>query len=344
MKRARTRVLWTVKPSSDVWRRSTSSSRQAVSCDGVSRWFFSTERVKGMINDVVLSNLVKTPYGLVRQTRGVPQGSILSSMLCNLYFGTFDGEKNSWKELDDGVDLLLRLVDDYCLLTPDAARAQRFVATMHSKDEEWGAEVNVDKTKTSLNQQDCWVPWCGILFHFPSGRLRVNFEKTLNNVAVPIESSRGGLARMMRAALGVKLHPLFLDPLFQSPTECAINICQILVVCAKRYHMWVSKRHARPKFVGLRAVVELFEYCFALAKARCDTKCHRPFALSLGLVKCLGGLAFFFALKKKPGRHVASGVLNKMLIIAKPGVRAAKAVGVDWTAVKDAIENMSLGL
>uniref|UniRef100_A0A9L0JX24 Telomerase reverse transcriptase n=1 Tax=Equus asinus TaxID=9793 RepID=A0A9L0JX24_EQUAS len=58
------------------------------------------------------------------QCRGIPQGSILSTLLCSLCYGDMENQLFSGIQ-QDGV--LLRLVDDFLLVTPHLAQAKTFL-------------------------------------------------------------------------------------------------------------------------------------------------------------------------------------------------------------------------
>jgi len=76
---------------------------------------------------------------------GIPQGSVISSILCNFFYADLEREKLSFIAADDDC-LLLRLVDDSLLITLDHTKAIRFLDIMISGNAEYGAEVNADKS------------------------------------------------------------------------------------------------------------------------------------------------------------------------------------------------------
>lgn len=61
-----------------------------------------------------------------RQTQGVSQGSVLSTLLCSFYYGAMETDIISVAP----DDLLMRLVDDFLLVTPSLQQAQRFLARL----------------------------------------------------------------------------------------------------------------------------------------------------------------------------------------------------------------------
>ncbi|XP_012519176.1 PREDICTED: telomerase reverse transcriptase isoform X2 [Propithecus coquereli] len=73
----------------------------------------------------VRSNVVRVGGRCYVQCQGIPQGSVLSTLLCSLCYG--DMEKRLFPGIQrDG--LLLRLVDDFLLVTPHLAHAKAFLS------------------------------------------------------------------------------------------------------------------------------------------------------------------------------------------------------------------------
>jgi telomerase reverse transcriptase len=94
-------------------------------------------------------NIVKMGKKYYRQKKGIPQGSVLSTFLCNYFYADLEAQHLDFL---DGPDcLLLRLVDDFLLITLDKEKATRFVETMHQGLPEYGVEVGHDKTLVNFD-------------------------------------------------------------------------------------------------------------------------------------------------------------------------------------------------
>uniref|UniRef100_A0A183U1U9 Telomerase reverse transcriptase n=1 Tax=Toxocara canis TaxID=6265 RepID=A0A183U1U9_TOXCA len=106
--------------------------------------------------------------------RGIPQGSTVSTRLCDLYLGAVERERcaDILKRRDC---LLFRYVDDYILLTTDVRLADRFLKDLLCGVED-GYEMVADPSKTTINfvtdlhefkvcvnviDDDGFVTWCG---------------------------------------------------------------------------------------------------------------------------------------------------------------------------------------
>lgn len=92
----------------------------------------------------IQQNLVRIGKRYYRQREGIPQGSVLSSALCSYFYA--DLERTQLQFLSGDDTLLLRLIDDFLLITTDRDKAARFVAVMQAGVPEYGVTVSPPKT------------------------------------------------------------------------------------------------------------------------------------------------------------------------------------------------------
>ena len=145
----------------------------------------------------ITQNLVKIGKKYYRQKTGIPQGSVLSSTLCNYFYADLErseglaflnldsgseneredgqedgqedgpegeaaGESGGKRERGvskDGSTLLLRLIDDFLLITTSRSKARRFVEVMHRGFSEYGVSISPHK---SLVNFDVAVDGCPV--------------------------------------------------------------------------------------------------------------------------------------------------------------------------------------
>lgn len=128
------------------------------------RW--SRTKLLSLLSSHVKMNVVKIGKRFFRQRVGIPQGSVLSSILCNLFYADFERVRLGFLEEVEGEggveSLLLRQTDDFLLITPHREHAVQFLETM------------LDPQKTASH---------GITIN-PSKSL-VNFEIRVNNIPIP---------------------------------------------------------------------------------------------------------------------------------------------------------------
>jgi telomerase reverse transcriptase len=102
-----------------------------------------------LLADHINNNLVRVGKKYYRQKTGIPQGSVLSSFLCNYFYA--DLERRHLDFLDGRDSLLLRLIDDFLLITQDKGKAVRFAQTMHKGFPEYGVQVSLKKTLVNFD-------------------------------------------------------------------------------------------------------------------------------------------------------------------------------------------------
>lgn len=135
-----------------------SKKRNTVFVDRVALEGWDTESLLSLLADHVQRNLVKIGKKYYRQKRGIPQGSVLSSFLCNYFYA--DLERKHLGFLLSPDCLLMRLIDDFLLITLDKNKAVRFVETMHHGVPEYGVEVSPGKTLVNFDMQIDGKPVC----------------------------------------------------------------------------------------------------------------------------------------------------------------------------------------
>lgn len=122
----------------------------------------------------VRQNLVRVGKKYYRQRAGIPQGSVLSSTLCNYFYA--DLERRCLPFLVSAAEdcLLMRLIDDFLLITTDRDKASRFVEVMHGGLPEYGVVVNAAKSLANFGLvvggvevprvgEGRGFPYCGLL-------------------------------------------------------------------------------------------------------------------------------------------------------------------------------------
>ena len=146
--------------------------RRMVFVEKSNPWIGDKGRLVRRLRDHVERNIVRIGNKYHRQREGIPQGSVVSSLLCSFFYAEF--ERNRLGFLDTGDNLLLRLIDDFLLITTDRAQAQRFMQTMSQGSEAYGIRVRTEKSlvnfEYSINGIDVprthgvdWFPYCGTM-------------------------------------------------------------------------------------------------------------------------------------------------------------------------------------
>ncbi|KAL8690402.1 MAG: hypothetical protein Q9218_004144 [Villophora microphyllina] len=149
-----------------------SGKKNTVFVDNVLRTTHKKQRLLDMLRDHVEGNIVKIGKKFYRQKKGIPQGSVLSSLLCNCFYAELEAQRLCFVDKPGG--LLLRLIDDFLFITTEKQDAVQFLQIMHSGIEEFGVQVNPAKSLTNFRIQingtalpsisgSASFPYCGTL-------------------------------------------------------------------------------------------------------------------------------------------------------------------------------------
>lgn len=143
------------------------NKKNTVFVDSIVPTAHGRSKLLSLLEDHVERNIIKIGKKFYRQKTGIPQGSVLSSLLCNYFYAELERECLGFLEKNESI--ILRLVDDFLLITTNKDHARWFLQIMHDGVEQYGVEVNPDKSlanfKAVINGQQ--VPQSGNLTAFP---------------------------------------------------------------------------------------------------------------------------------------------------------------------------------
>ncbi|KAK3699518.1 Telomerase reverse transcriptase [Vermiconidia calcicola] len=117
--------------------------------DGVVRKSESRKAVLDLLEEHIESNLIKLGNRFYRQKQGIPQGSIVSSLLCSYFYAEL--ERKVLQFVRGGESMLLRLIDDFLVISTEQHVAERFVREMHQGIPEFGVEVKAEKSRVNFD-------------------------------------------------------------------------------------------------------------------------------------------------------------------------------------------------
>ena len=146
--------------------------KNTVFVESVLRRTYDANALTALMASHIQNNLVRIGKKFYRQKNGIPQGSVLSSALCNYFYADLETKHLSF--LQAGDSLLLRLIDDFLLITTNKSNAERFVRTIHGGIPEYGVTVNPRKSLVNFDMEAHGIiiartkegqafPYCGTL-------------------------------------------------------------------------------------------------------------------------------------------------------------------------------------
>jgi telomerase reverse transcriptase len=259
----------------------TSDYNRSVFMNGIGCSLVRKEDVMELLREHLLSHVVVVQgrYGnrCLLQSTGIPQGSVLSTLLCNYYYGdvekallgkttgmrtTSETQCSSYTtEANDGhATLLVRIVDDFLLVTTDRKLSTKFLTIMSAGNSELGVQINKAKTLVSdagllVNSDEaednpqCAVvdagedgktvfPWCGMLFDTENGEVSIDYSRFAGGIATDAltvdRSGREGqqLDIRMKSFVRPRCQPMLFDPRINSALTVGISFMQALLLCA----------------------------------------------------------------------------------------------------------------
>lgn len=261
-----------------------SNRRHTIFVNGGARRVLDARTLHTLLKSHVEQNLVKIGKKYYRQSRGVPQGSVLSTTFCNYLYADLEHTHLSFLEKPDLHDndetLLLRLIDDFLLITTNRPKAVRFVEVMHAGLPEYGVTVKPEKSLVNFDVRPAAsspplarctnnvFPYCGTLISTSDLSLskdRTSLHHTSISDSLTVEASRRpghNFARKTLNAFRLQSHMMFYDTAHNPPSVALANLRAAFVETARKSCAYVTclppdRRPSQSVVVGaLRRLVD----------------------------------------------------------------------------------------
>ncbi|KAK1880514.1 Telomerase reverse transcriptase [Dissostichus eleginoides] len=200
-----------------------------------------------------------------RQCRGIPQGSVVSSLLCCLCYGHM--ENVLFEGITEKKGCLMRLVDDFLLITPDLNKAQSFLNILLAGVPQYGLVVNPQKVGVNFQvpgsmgscpgirvlPPHCLFPWCGLLLDTHSLDVYKDYSSWTAN-----EEETDGCPQTQQPCLVPDLKNNSLEAVYK-------NIYKLVLLHACRFHVCAQslpfgQTVAKNPLYFLRMIFDMAEY------------------------------------------------------------------------------------
>ena len=330
-----------------------SHRRNTVFVDTVGQRDWNTEDLLDLLDEHVRNNLVKLGKKFFRQRRGIPQGSVLSNLLCNLFYAAMEREVLNFLQEEEA--LLLRLVDDFLLITSRPDLATRFLETMIRGQPAYGITVNPGKSLVNFAASvdgkqiprlvdHTWrFPYCGSLIdtrtleiYKDQDRLLLDGEGSAAAAnlcdSLTVETTRApgrALHRKVLASFKLLMHPMYLDTAHNSVSVVLSNLYSNFLLSAMKLYRYVRLLPVRAQpgpAVVVRTIRDVSQLAHRLVQAR-----REPGGVSGGCtvpqaqVAYLAAAAFRFVLQRKQTRYGAElDWLGRELTRTRPRAEGAR--------------------
>ncbi|XP_077599649.1 telomerase reverse transcriptase isoform X2 [Stigmatopora nigra] len=282
----------------------------------VEQQFFSDIYGKDLLKfftHMLTETVVKFGNKAYRQRRGIPQGSVASNLLCYLNYGHM--ENALFKGIMGGKGQLMRLVDDFILITPDLREAQKFLKILLAGVPEYGLVINPQKVGINFSESEipipcdgvrkyathCLFPWCGLLLDtysldvYKDYRSYAGLSLRHSLTFAALHSAGEQMKRKLLRIIGLKCNPVLLDLKTNSVRAVYKNIYELVLLHAFRFHVCAQslpfgQTVAKNPLNFLRMIRDMAKYTNELLR-RCN-KGFRPLACivppkAVDLIFCL---------------------------------------------------------
>eukprot|EP01105_Mastigella_eilhardi_P020645 TRINITY_DN4932_c0_g1_i2.p1 TRINITY_DN4932_c0_g1~~TRINITY_DN4932_c0_g1_i2.p1 ORF type:complete len:947 (+),score=178.54 TRINITY_DN4932_c0_g1_i2:2-2842(+) len=195
--------------------------------DKVEYTYIPREQVEELVKHHIVDTVVKIGNDYYRQKSGMPQGSVLSSLLCNLSYSEMEKDTLSdlpthggnMEEVPNELGLLLRMIDDSLYVSTQQRFTETFIHRVAEGHPKYGYYVNRQKCRLnfiasfkdgtpipqfSFDSGGLFVPWCGLLFDSDTMEIRYDYSRwtaTSMQNSITVDKTRNPGLNMQRMLL-----------------------------------------------------------------------------------------------------------------------------------------------
>jgi telomerase reverse transcriptase len=271
-----------------------------------------------LLQEHVQRNVVTIERRFFRQKQGIPQGSVLSSLLCNFFYGAF--ENSCLGFLDPGESLLLRLIDDFLLITTNQDHARRFTRVMVDGNSTYGIavnpkkslanfEVNINGFKVPRLHGSEIFPYCGMAINVNNleiSKFRENKDPKVSNGLTIELSRRQGLKfnRKVLDSLKIQMTAMLLDTDLSTRYCVSSNLYENFMEVAMKMYRYIRglPKTKRPReSMVIEVWKDLVNLAVKMTHGKRSTKTIDEYecAVSKTQVTWLAAAAFHHVMEKK---------------------------------------------
>ncbi len=283
-----------LRVSTEPWGSPPEAKRDQVVTDCA--WGESISRVDlySILFEHIRLNVVLLQGRRFRQTVGIPQGSIVSSHLCSIYYGFI--ERTFLSQLPG---LMMRWTDDTIFITHREDAALGFIETLQSPECRALVTMSLEKACANFPQDyvkvrdDGFIAWCGLLFDTQTLEVRwdyARYEGTHISDTLTSPCSLGvELLSKLKQYVKAKCVAVLMSRHINGYSTILLNLYQMFLYVAMKLHCLIAQNVSSMdhEFV-FRAIQELIDWTHILVRS-VSPKC----------IQFLAGKAFYTILLKR---------------------------------------------
>ena len=255
------------------------------------------QAIMRLLRELLFEHVVRMNGKFYRQRQGIPQGSLLSTLLCSLLYAEMERQhvleppREAASSAGAGTPAieprLVRWVDDFLFISPSQEQAEAFAGKMVAGIPEYGCRVNVAKTASNFDLhlpgaavshgsreefQDSagnrFVRWCGLLLNCETLDVQHDYSRYRGDemsAAITVSCGRWPMRRLgdrLVNYLQAKTLPIVLDSAVNSALVVQVNLYQLFLFAAVKCHCYVKAhgRSADPSRAVFDAVLDGVEW------------------------------------------------------------------------------------
>ncbi|CAM8955176.1 unnamed protein product [Rhodiola kirilowii] len=228
--------------------------------------------------------------------------------------------------------VLMRFIDDFILITTSRKQATNFFTRLqrgfrdyncYINSEKYGLNFESDKVSGVSNSRlhagdngQAFLPWSGLLINCQTLEIQADYGRYLKNHLCSTltinwqNKPHRSLEQKLRGFMRPKCHPILFDQNINSEPVVRLNVYQIFLLAAMKFHCYVQglSRFRKPQPAFSSEVINSFRYLYTLIKRLMrrifsDSGISPILTLNKEEVEWLGLSAFTRALKRKQSRH-----------------------------------------
>ncbi|CAO3702562.1 unnamed protein product [Rhizopus stolonifer] len=223
-----------------------SSNSGAIVVDRNRSYSRNLTEIMDLLEESIKQNVVQIGNSYYQRKKGIPQGSCLSTILCDFFFGAFENSQLAFLKGNEN-GLLLRYIDDFLYISPQKYYPQKFLKTMTLELPKLGINVNQDKCLSNLEDDIEEFPWLGYLLNTKNLDVHIDVSNStyndLQSSSYINYSMQPGKALFVSQIKSIKhkIQDILVDSRFNSRDSIIRNLNDNFYITAKRLEIQTTK-------------------------------------------------------------------------------------------------------